>query len=74
VPTPAAVVTPIIASPLATPVAVSARPTALQLNDYGGNWVIKDIGNGHYAFHAHLRDQSVKVGVGGGSATAKPEI
>jgi len=39
-------------------------PPALQLNDYGGNYVVQDIGNGRYAFYAHLQDDSVKVSVG----------
>ena len=39
-------------------------PTGLRLNDYGGNYVIADIGNGHYAFYAHLQNGSVKVNVG----------
>lgn len=30
-------------------------PTGLQVNEYGGNNVIQDIGNGHYAFYAHLQ-------------------
>ena len=39
-------------------------PTGLALNDFGGNYVIADIGNGHYAFYAHLQNGSVTVNVG----------
>ncbi len=30
-------------------------PTGLQVNQYGGNNVVQDIGNGRYAFYAHLQ-------------------
>ncbi|HEX7826476.1 MAG TPA: M23 family metallopeptidase, partial [Mycobacterium sp.] len=36
-------------------------PTGLPLDQYGGNHVVQDIGNGNYAFYAHLKTGSVKV-------------
>jgi murein DD-endopeptidase MepM/ murein hydrolase activator NlpD len=36
-------------------------PTGLKLEEYGGNHVVQDIGNGNYAFYAHLKTGSVKV-------------
>jgi murein DD-endopeptidase MepM/ murein hydrolase activator NlpD len=36
-------------------------PTALPLDQYGGNHVVQDIGDGNYAFYAHLKTGSVKV-------------
>jgi len=41
-----------------------ASPTGLPLDQYGGNHVVQDIGNGNYAFYAHLETGSVKVKVG----------
>lgn len=40
------------------------NPTGLRLEDYGGNHVVQDIGDGNYAFYAHLETGSVKVKVG----------
>lgn len=37
------------------------NPTGLTLAQYGGNHVVQDIGNGNYAFYAHLQTGSVKV-------------
>lgn len=39
-------------------------PTGLPLDQYGGNHVVQDIGNGNYAFYAHLKTGSVKPKVG----------
>ncbi len=36
-------------------------PTGLKLEEYGGNHVVQDIGNGNYAFYAHLKTGSVAV-------------
>ena len=41
-----------------------ANPTGLTLEQYGGNHVVQDIGNGNFAFYAHLKTGSVKVKVG----------
>jgi hypothetical protein len=38
-----------------------ASPTGLRLDEYGGNHVVQDIGNGNYAFYAHLETGSVAV-------------
>jgi hypothetical protein len=35
--------------------------TGLTLPEYGGNHVVQDIGNGNYAFYAHLKTGSVQV-------------
>ena len=36
-------------------------PTGLPLDQYGGNHVVQDIGDGNYAVYAHLKTGSVKV-------------
>lgn len=36
-------------------------PTGLTLAQYGGNHIVQDIGDGNYAFYAHLETGSVKV-------------
>jgi peptidase M23-like protein len=36
-------------------------PTALPLEQYAGNHVVQDIGDGNYALYAHLKTGSVKV-------------
>jgi hypothetical protein len=36
-------------------------PTGLTLEQYGGNHIIQDIGDGNYAFYAHLKTGTVKV-------------
>jgi hypothetical protein len=36
-------------------------PTGLPLDQYGGNHVVQDIGDGNYAFYAHLKTGSVKA-------------
>lgn len=42
------------------------NPTGLKLDEYGGNYVVQDIGNSNYAFYAHLQTGSntarVRVG------------
>jgi hypothetical protein len=40
------------------------NPTGLRLEEYGGNHIVQDIGNGNYAFYAHLKTGSVKVKAG----------
>lgn len=32
-----------------------ANPTGLAFDEYGGNHIVQDLGNGHYAFYAHLQ-------------------
>ncbi len=39
-------------------------PTGLRLEEYGGNHIVQDIGDGNYAFYAHLKTGSVAVQVG----------
>ncbi|MDY6995336.1 MAG: M23 family metallopeptidase, partial [Actinomycetota bacterium] len=39
-------------------------PTGLPLQEYGGNHVVQDLGNGNYAFYAHLQTGSVAVSPG----------
>jgi hypothetical protein len=39
-------------------------PTGLRLEEYGGNHIVQDIGDGNYAFYAHLKTGSLKVKVG----------
>ena len=42
-----------------------ANPTGLALAEYGGNNVVQDLGNGHYAFYAHLQaDNPLGLSVG----------
>jgi hypothetical protein len=42
-----------------------AHPTGLTLAQYGGNHVVQDIGDGRYAFYAHLQpDNPLKLEVG----------
>jgi murein DD-endopeptidase MepM/ murein hydrolase activator NlpD len=38
-----------------------ASPTGLPLDQYGGNHIVQDIGDGNYAFYAHLRTGSIAV-------------
>ena len=37
------------------------NPTGLPLDQYGGNHVVQDIGDGNYAFYAHLKPGSITV-------------
>lgn len=39
-------------------------PSGLALDEYGGNHIVQDIGDGNYAFYAHLQPQSLKVKAG----------
>ncbi len=36
-------------------------PVGLPLDQYGGNYVVQDIGDGNYAFYAHLKPGSISV-------------
>lgn len=36
-------------------------PSGLTLQQYGGNHIVQDIGDGNYAFYAHLQPNSLKV-------------
>jgi murein DD-endopeptidase MepM/ murein hydrolase activator NlpD len=47
----------------------SKTPTGLTLEEYGGNHIVQDIGDGNYAFYAHLKTGSPKVKVGDRLAT-----
>jgi hypothetical protein len=38
-----------------------ASPTGLPLDQYGGNHIVQDLGDGNYAFYAHLETGSVEV-------------
>jgi murein DD-endopeptidase MepM/ murein hydrolase activator NlpD len=40
------------------------NPTGLPLDQYAGNHVVQDIGDGNYALYAHLSPGSIKVKVG----------
>ncbi len=46
-------------------------PTGLPLEQYGGNHIVQDIGDGNYAFYAHLKTDSVKVKPGDQLATGQ---
>ena len=39
-------------------------PTGLPLEQYAGNHIVQDIGDGNYALYAHLKTGSVKVKLG----------
>lgn len=39
-------------------------PAGLRLEEYGGNHIVQDIGDGNYAFYAHLKTGSLKVKLG----------
>ncbi|WP_260684413.1 M23 family metallopeptidase [Rhodococcus sp. KBS0724] len=41
-----------------------ANPVGLTLDQYGGNHVVQDLGNGRFAFYAHLQTGSVPLQVG----------
>ena len=41
-----------------------ANPTGLTIDQYGGNHIVQDIGDGNYAFYAHLETGSTQVEVG----------
>ncbi len=42
----------------------SKAPVGLPLDQYGGNHVVQDLGDGNYAFYAHLKPGSISVQVG----------
>ena len=48
-----------------------ANPSGLQLDEYGGNYIVQDIGNGNYAFYAHLKPGSVRVKPGDALTTGQ---
>lgn len=53
---------PVVAVLDGLPEQVAGRsPTGLPLEQYGGNHVVQDIGDGNYAFYAHLKTGTVKV-------------
>lgn len=39
-------------------------PSGLPLDQYGGNHIVQDIGDGNFAFYAHLKTGSTKVKIG----------
>ena len=42
-----------------------ANPSGLTVDEYGGNYVVQDIGNGHFAFYAHLQtDNPIPLEIG----------
>lgn len=41
-----------------------ADPVGLTLDQFGGNHVVQDLGNGRYAFYAHLQGGSIPLEVG----------
>jgi len=47
------------------------NPTGLRLEDYGGNHIVQGIGNGNYAFYAHLETGSGTVKVGATLSTGQ---
>ncbi|HYZ05677.1 MAG TPA: M23 family metallopeptidase [Rubrobacter sp.] len=49
-------------------------PNGLALNDFGGNYVVVDIGDGRYAYYAHLQKGSKGVLVEPGDQVRKGEI
>ena len=36
-------------------------PTGLALDEYGGNHIVQDLGDGNYAFYAHIKTGAVRV-------------
>lgn len=40
------------------------KPSRLHITEYGGNYVLLDLGNKRYAFYAHLKPGSIKVKAG----------
>ncbi len=43
---------------------IDSRAVPITLENVGGNHVVLDIGNGHYAFYAHLQPGSLRVKLG----------
>ena len=48
-------------------------PATLPVADYGGNHIVQDLGNGHYAFYAHLQPGN-EIGVEVGQQLKKGEV
>ena len=48
-------------------------PTGLTLDEYGGNHIVQDLGDGHYAFYAHLQPGNA-MGVEVGQVLKKGEV
>jgi Peptidase family M23 len=46
-------------------------PTGLPLDQYGGNHVVQDLGDGNYAFYAHLQPGSITVKPGDDLSTGQ---
>ena len=40
------------------------NPTGLPLEQYAGNHIVQDLGDGNYALYAHLKTGSIKVKLG----------
>jgi len=49
-------------------------PNSLVLNDFGGNYVVVDIGDGRYAYYAHLQKGATGVLVEPGDQVRKGEV
>lgn len=47
-------------------------PTGLPLDEYGGNHVVQDLGDGNYAFYAHLQPGTITVKPGDELSTGQP--
>ncbi|WP_335583136.1 M23 family metallopeptidase [Mycobacterium sp. MS1601] len=47
-------------------------PKGLPLNEYGGNHVVQDLGDGNYAFYAHLQPGTITVKPGDDLAVGQP--
>jgi hypothetical protein len=47
-------------------------PTGLPLDEYGGNHVVQDLGDGNYAFYAHLQPGTITVEPGDELTTGTP--
>jgi murein DD-endopeptidase MepM/ murein hydrolase activator NlpD len=49
-------------------------PTGLALNDFGGNYVVVDIGDGRYAYYAHLQKRTKGVLVERGDRVREGQV
>lgn len=47
-------------------------PTGLPLDEYGGNHVVQDLGDGNYAYYAHLQPGTITVKPGDELSTGTP--
>ncbi|MTD12598.1 peptidoglycan DD-metalloendopeptidase family protein [Nakamurella sp. YIM 132087] len=52
----------------------TVNPTGLELAEYGGNHIVQDIGNGRYAFYAHLKTGTAGAWKVGDQLTAGEQI